>query len=228
VRYDHTVPEQAAVFKQMRAAVERCLDEGLTDYMAVAAAVEDIGVKMFGGNEAKQLAISLALNTSQRRAQEASAARRAAEKVAAEQQEKLEEQRLADRPRVKSQTKQVTSRFKKAKTEKERRWIPGYPGWKIDGQGHVYAPSGEEAKYRANRRFQWCARVKDENGDWLDRNIHTLMVAAGFLESVESKKARRLTPQQEHIKACGGDRQAAEAEDPELHGIDPDTEEAVQ
>ena len=91
----------------------------------------------------------------------------------------------------------------------------------------MFAPSGEEAKYRANRRFQWCARIKDEDGDWLDRNIHTLMVAAGFLESVESKKARRLTPQQASIRAHGS-REEAEACEPELFDLDPETGEAVQ
>jgi len=225
--YDHTVPEQAAVFKRMRAAVEKCCDEGMTEYLEIAAAVEDIGIKMFGGDEAGSLARSLAITTSMRRQAEANAARRAAEKAAADREAEEREKQLADRPRVKSQTRQVTSRFKKAKTEKERRWIPGYPGWKIDSKGHVFAPSGEEAKNRANRRFQWCARVKDENGDWLDRNIHTLMVNAGFLESPAEKKARKLTPQQESIKAHGS-REEAEACDPETFGLDPETGEAVQ
>jgi hypothetical protein len=224
--YDHNVAEQREVYKQMRLRVEACYDEGMTDHKEIAVSVEGVGTKMFGGDEALHLATSLAVNIGQRRQSEANAAKRAAEKAAAdkaaEEQEKLEEQRLANRPRVKSQTKQVTSRFKKAKTEKERRWIPGYPGWKIDSKGHVFAPSGQEAKYRANRRFQWCARVKDEDGDWLDRNIHTLMVGAGFLES-----PAELTPQQESIKAHGS-QEEAEACDPETFGLDPETGEAVQ
>jgi hypothetical protein len=226
--YDHTIPAEVAVYKAMRQRVFDCFEEGMTEEQDFIVSIEGMGSKIWDSTVRQRLISGLWREERQMRNEARRAAERAAAKKTEEEQERLEEQRLANRPRVKSQTKQVTSRFKKAKTEKERRWIPGYPGWKIDSKGHVFAPSGEEAKYRANRRFQWCARVKDEDGDWLDRNIHTLMVAAGFLESVESKKARRLTPQQEHIKACGGDRQEAEAEDPELHGVDPETGEAVQ
>ncbi len=182
--YDYNDPAQAAVYLQLKSEVNALLDSGATetqDFYAIYT-----GVKLWGTENQQRLIWGHLFAEKQRRSEEA----RRLEKV-----EEAAKPTPAIRSVVRSQTIQgkaaATKRFKKAKSETERRWIPEFPGFKIDAKAHVYKPSGEEAAYRFNHKFQKCARLKNEDGEWRELNVYNLMVKSGFEESLQDKRARK-------------------------------------
>ena len=185
--YNWRDDEQAAVYLKLKAAVEGCFKEG-TDLDTTLQATEYLGSRMWPDDVTRRLAANHYVCVRQ-------------EKENADHLAKLKAEQASKpaapitRPVVRSQTIQgkaaATKRYKKAKSPDERRWIPGFPGFRIDARGHVYKPDGTEASYRANQKFQWCARLKDEDGDWPQVNIYDLMVKAGFVEGRYEKRDRK-------------------------------------
>jgi len=188
-RYDYNDPEQGAVFLKIKETVEQLFNEGVSQENALIF-VEYLGSRLWPDAVTRNLAAGhyRTLKQSKDEAERKS-------KWEAEQAAKPAPAATVSRPVVRSQTIQgkaaATKRYKKAASETERRWLPEFPGFKIDAKGHVYKPSGEEAAYRFNHKFQKCARVKHEDGDWRELNVYNLMVKAGFEESLQDKRARK-------------------------------------
>jgi hypothetical protein len=202
--YDYKIPEHVTAFRQLRADVEQCVREGI-NLQATLAKLADT-VCPWETRETEKFIGGFHWEASQKIQEAARAA-----KVAAVEPPPATPTPTPAKPRtaLRSQTRQAKkAKFSPAdKSALEKRYIPEYPGCRIDSNHHVFKPDGTEATYSFNKKFRTCARIKHESGKWKEPSIIELMELVGFRETYRARKERQAT--------AYNDRAEAHAEDPE-------------
>jgi hypothetical protein len=211
MRYDYKIPEQSALYRELRAAVESCVKEGMTS-QETRDALTGMGTKMWGDEETGSLISGLHWTAEQPIKAAAYAAKKAAEKAA--------EPPPSPDPKPKKRVLSITKQGRAARKAKyvpavlERRDLGAkWPGCRIDKNFHVFRSDGSEAAYSLDKRFVTCARLKNEDGEWKYPAVFRLMELAGFRkEYVRAPKPK--TGWAAHYNSLD----EAQAEDPEMYG----------